>query len=161
MVEKSGMRVLIVGADVAGLTLAAKLRQQGREPVLIERLPSFADAGYGVSLRALELASSMVFSVMLVGPQNRFVAAQDARTQNESERNVEVSTRFTETVVVPALRARPWLIRMKAPREEALIQTFSVSALECPCAKWRSLRADHSVRRGTDHRSVGGNPQRY
>lgn len=50
MVEKSGMGVLIVGADVAGFTLAAKLRQQGREPVLIERLPSFADAGYGVSL---------------------------------------------------------------------------------------------------------------
>lgn len=107
MVEKSGMRVLIVGADVAGLTLAAKLRQQGREPVLIERLPSLADAGYGVSLRALELASSMVFSVMLVGPQNRFVAAQDARTQNESERNVEVSTRFTETVVVPTPTGTP------------------------------------------------------
>lgn len=32
MVEKSGMRVLIVGAEVAGLTLAAKLRQQGRDP---------------------------------------------------------------------------------------------------------------------------------
>jgi len=53
MVEKSGMSVLIVGAGMAGLTLSAKLRQQGREPVLIERLPSFADAGYDVSLRAL------------------------------------------------------------------------------------------------------------
>jgi 2-polyprenyl-6-methoxyphenol hydroxylase-like FAD-dependent oxidoreductase len=44
------MRVLIVGAGVAGLTLAAKLRQQARQPVVIERIPAFADAGYGISL---------------------------------------------------------------------------------------------------------------
>lgn len=44
------MRVLIVGAGVAGLVLAAKLRQQGREPVVIERLPESDDAGYGISL---------------------------------------------------------------------------------------------------------------
>jgi 2-polyprenyl-6-methoxyphenol hydroxylase-like FAD-dependent oxidoreductase len=40
LAEKLGMRVLSVGAGVAGLTLAAKLRRQGREPVVSERLPS-------------------------------------------------------------------------------------------------------------------------
>ena len=47
------MRVLIVGAGVAGLTLAAKLRQQGREPVVVERVPGNGDAGYGISLWSL------------------------------------------------------------------------------------------------------------
>jgi 2-polyprenyl-6-methoxyphenol hydroxylase-like FAD-dependent oxidoreductase len=44
------MRVLIVGAGIAGLVLAGKLRQQGCEPVVIERIPSYTDAGYGIGL---------------------------------------------------------------------------------------------------------------
>jgi 2-polyprenyl-6-methoxyphenol hydroxylase-like FAD-dependent oxidoreductase len=44
------MRILIIGAGVAGLTLAAKLQRQGREPTFIERLPEYADSGYGISL---------------------------------------------------------------------------------------------------------------
>jgi len=47
------MRVLIVGGGVAGLTLAAKLVQQGREPTVIERLPAYSDAGYGIGLYPL------------------------------------------------------------------------------------------------------------
>ena len=44
------MRVLIVGAGVAGLVLAAKLKRQGREPVVVDRIPEYTDAGYGISL---------------------------------------------------------------------------------------------------------------
>ncbi len=44
------MRTLIVGAGVAGLTLAALLRRQGKEPVLVERQPEDADLGYVLAL---------------------------------------------------------------------------------------------------------------
>ena len=47
------MRVLIAGGGIAGLTLAAKLRQQGRAPVVIERLPEYSDAGYAIGLYTL------------------------------------------------------------------------------------------------------------
>lgn len=44
------MRVLIVGGGIAGLTLAAKLRQQGRDPVVVERAPEYTDVGYSIGL---------------------------------------------------------------------------------------------------------------
>ena len=47
------MRILIVGGGVAGLTLAAKLRQQGREPVVVEQSPEYTDRGYGIGLYPL------------------------------------------------------------------------------------------------------------
>ena len=47
------MRILIVGGGVAGLTLAAKLRQQGREPVVVEKAPEYADSGYAIGLYSL------------------------------------------------------------------------------------------------------------
>jgi len=47
------VRVLIAGGGIAGLTLAAKLRQQGRAPVVIERLPEYSDAGYAIGLYTL------------------------------------------------------------------------------------------------------------
>ncbi len=46
------MKPLIVGAGMAGLTLAAKLSQQGRTPVVIERMPT-AGAGYALGLYPL------------------------------------------------------------------------------------------------------------
>ena len=47
------MRVLIVGGGIAGLTLAAKLHQQRREPVVIERADAYVDIGYGIGLYPL------------------------------------------------------------------------------------------------------------
>jgi FAD-dependent urate hydroxylase len=44
------LRVLIAGGGVAGLALAAKLRQQGRAPVVIERDGEFGRHGYSVAL---------------------------------------------------------------------------------------------------------------
>lgn len=40
------MRVLIIGAGVAGLTLMGLLRQRGFNPTLVERAPAFGDVGY-------------------------------------------------------------------------------------------------------------------
>ena len=47
------MRILIVGGGIAGLTLAAKLRQQGRAPVVIEKAHEYTDIGYGIGLYPL------------------------------------------------------------------------------------------------------------
>jgi 2-polyprenyl-6-methoxyphenol hydroxylase-like FAD-dependent oxidoreductase len=44
------MRALVVGGGVAGLTLAAKLRQQGREPVVVERAAEYGEHGYSLGL---------------------------------------------------------------------------------------------------------------
>ena len=128
-----------------------------------------------------------VLAIMAVGLREKSVAAQEAGSQNEGERSVEVSTRFAETMAVPTRAGTPvsfrvtlkewhlaghernftipeqgfyiaqlrwgeistqigekseirhpgdfWVvqertamvIRMKAPREDALIQTFSVT----------------------------------
>ncbi|MGH3320280.1 MAG: FAD-dependent oxidoreductase [Streptosporangiaceae bacterium] len=47
------LRVLVVGAGVAGLTLAQLLRAQGLHPVLIERSAPDADEGYMLALMPL------------------------------------------------------------------------------------------------------------
>ncbi|MGH9666484.1 MAG: FAD-dependent oxidoreductase, partial [Bryobacteraceae bacterium] len=47
------MRILIAGGGVAGLTLAAKLAQQGRRPVVVEQSSEYGDDGYGISLYPL------------------------------------------------------------------------------------------------------------
>ena len=44
------MRTLIVGAGIAGLTLAGLLSRQGRPPVVVDRRPEGPDAGYGLAL---------------------------------------------------------------------------------------------------------------
>ena len=44
------MRILIVGAGVAGLTLAGLLRRQGRDIVLIDKRPDAASLGYAIAL---------------------------------------------------------------------------------------------------------------
>jgi 2-polyprenyl-6-methoxyphenol hydroxylase-like FAD-dependent oxidoreductase len=44
------MRILIVGAGVAGLTLAALLRQKGLTPTIVERASTIADRGYMLGL---------------------------------------------------------------------------------------------------------------
>ncbi|MCA9908486.1 MAG: FAD-dependent monooxygenase [Anaerolineae bacterium] len=43
-------RTLIVGAGIAGLTLAALMRQRGEEPVVVERESAIADKGYMLGL---------------------------------------------------------------------------------------------------------------
>ena len=47
------LRVLVVGAGVAGVTLAQLLRTEGLHPVLVERAPGHADAGYMLALMPL------------------------------------------------------------------------------------------------------------
>jgi 2-polyprenyl-6-methoxyphenol hydroxylase-like FAD-dependent oxidoreductase len=47
------VRVLIVGGGVAGLTLAAKLEQQGRTPVVVEEADEFGRVGYSLGLYPL------------------------------------------------------------------------------------------------------------
>ncbi|CAM5475742.1 FAD-dependent oxidoreductase [Rhodanobacter lindaniclasticus] len=47
------LRVLIVGAGVAGLGLAQALRAAGRQPVLVERAADHADSGYTLALMPL------------------------------------------------------------------------------------------------------------
>lgn len=50
----SGLRVLVVGGGIAGLTLAALLDQQaGREVVVIEKARTFADVGYSLGIYPL------------------------------------------------------------------------------------------------------------
>jgi 2-polyprenyl-6-methoxyphenol hydroxylase-like FAD-dependent oxidoreductase len=44
------LRILIVGAGVAGVTLAALLRKQGLHPVVIERMHTMAHPGYMLAL---------------------------------------------------------------------------------------------------------------
>src|SRR5512139_3366633 len=44
------MRVLIVGAGIAGLTLGALLRQRGIKPLMVDRAPDFAQSGYMLAL---------------------------------------------------------------------------------------------------------------
>ncbi len=47
------MRVAIIGGGVAGLTLAAKLLQQGRTPVVVEQAPEYEEAGYSLGIYPL------------------------------------------------------------------------------------------------------------
>jgi 2-polyprenyl-6-methoxyphenol hydroxylase-like FAD-dependent oxidoreductase len=47
------MRVLIVGAGIAGLTLAGLLRQRGIAPDIVERAPDLEHAGYVLGLHPL------------------------------------------------------------------------------------------------------------
>lgn len=47
------MRVLICGGGIAGLTLAALLRQRGTEPDIIDHAPNFDHAGYVLGLYPL------------------------------------------------------------------------------------------------------------
>ena len=49
-------RMLIVGGGIAGLSLAAALRQNGRAPELVERAPAFGAAGAGIALSPNALA---------------------------------------------------------------------------------------------------------
>ncbi|MGV2985362.1 FAD-dependent oxidoreductase [Microbacterium sp. AGC85] len=44
------LRILIAGAGVAGITLAALLRRQGLHPVVIERMPAMSHPGYMLAL---------------------------------------------------------------------------------------------------------------
>jgi FAD-dependent urate hydroxylase len=66
------MRTLIVGAGIAGLTLAGLLSRQGQSPVIIDRRPEGADAGYGL---ALWPHGSRVFHAL--GVHDEFVAQSE------------------------------------------------------------------------------------
>ncbi|MFC9433115.1 FAD-dependent oxidoreductase [Nocardia sp. NPDC057030] len=44
------MRILIVGGGIAGLTLAARLRQRGLRPTVIDTIGSYGPTGYAIAL---------------------------------------------------------------------------------------------------------------
>lgn len=50
--HSADVRVLVIGAGIAGLTLAGRLCQQGRTPVIVERSVS-PDSGYAIGLYPL------------------------------------------------------------------------------------------------------------
>lgn len=66
------MRILIVGAGIAGLTLAGLLARQGESPVVIDRRPEGADLGYGL---ALWPHGSRIFHAL--GVHDEFVARSE------------------------------------------------------------------------------------
>ncbi|MFC7375074.1 MULTISPECIES: FAD-dependent oxidoreductase [unclassified Brachybacterium] len=80
------MRILIVGAGIAGLTLAALLQRQGESPTVIDRRHEDADLGYGL---ALWPHGSRVFHALGVHdafiersePMSRYVARDGAGTE--------------------------------------------------------------------------------
>jgi salicylate hydroxylase len=51
--QEDRLRVLVVGAGVAGVTLAQLLRREGLHPVLVERAPREAGGGYMLALMPL------------------------------------------------------------------------------------------------------------
>jgi 2-polyprenyl-6-methoxyphenol hydroxylase and related FAD-dependent oxidoreductases len=56
------MRVIVVGGGVAGLTVAALLgRTGGHSVTVLERIPAYGDAGYGLGLYPL---SGAVFNAL-------------------------------------------------------------------------------------------------
>ncbi len=44
------MKILISGAGIAGLTLAAFLKKQGHDPVVIEKAPKLRNMGFGIAM---------------------------------------------------------------------------------------------------------------
>lgn len=58
------MRILIVGAGIAGLTLAALLKQRGIKSEIIERQPDFAHSGYMLGL--YPLGSKVLYGLNLM-----------------------------------------------------------------------------------------------
>lgn len=72
------MRILIVGAGIAGMTLAALLDQRGMKTSLIERAPNFDHAGYMLAL--WPLGSRVLHGL---GLYERFAAESVAGNQYE------------------------------------------------------------------------------
>lgn len=66
------LRTLVVGVGVAGLALAALLRRDGHDPVVIDQRDPAADAGYAI---ALWPHGSRVFHAL--GVHDAFVARSE------------------------------------------------------------------------------------
>src|SRR5947208_1298461 len=59
--EGTAMRVLIVGAGIGGLALAAHLKREGLQPVVIERATNWQQPGYVISLWSNALQTLVPF----------------------------------------------------------------------------------------------------
>jgi len=91
------MRVLIVGAGIAGLTLAGLLRQRGIAPDVVERAPDFGHGGYVLGLhplgsrvlhglgvhRAFLARSEAAETYTIAGGNGRVIKSFDFHSRNE------------------------------------------------------------------------------
>lgn len=76
--ERGKLRILIVGAGIAGSTLAALLKRRGEAPVLIEKQPAGASGGYMLGL--LPLGGRVLHGL---GLHNAYLAASRAMNAYE------------------------------------------------------------------------------
>src|SRR5918996_1335007 len=80
------MRVLVVGAGIGGLTLAALLRRWNVTPDLIDRAPSFDHAGYMLGLYPLGSRKLLALLAAAAGhPPVRMAVGIEAIEQHGDE----------------------------------------------------------------------------
>lgn len=103
--EKEGKRVLVVGAGVAGLTLAQQLKQKGFTPTIVEQGSSLRTGGYKIDIRgvALDVVKKMGVYDELCARRTDFdeVCLLDADGKELTRVDIDVSgSRYEEDIEI-------------------------------------------------------------